>query len=93
MTYLLKDPGASLDYVVDWGSDYLAGDVLASSSWSVSPDEPGGASIEASQADLLIAGVTVGGGVAGRIYRLINHIVTASGRADSRSIMLRVEKR
>ena len=35
----------------------------------------------------------VAGGIAGRIYRVTNHVTTASGREDSRSIMLRVEKR
>ena len=93
MTYLLKDPGATLDYAVDWGTDYLVGDVLQSSGWSVSPVEPGGAAIESSVSDELIATVTVSGGLAGRIYRLINQVVTASGRVDSRSIVLRVEKR
>ena len=93
MTYLMKDPGATLDYAVDWGTAYLAGDVLQSSGWSVSPAEPGGAAIVSSVSDELIATVTVSGGLAGRIYRLINQVVTASGRADSRSIVLRVEKR
>lgn len=93
MTYLLKDPGATLDYAVDWGTEYLAGDVLQSSGWSVEPVEPGGAAIDGNTADELIATVTVSGGIAGRIYRLTNQIVTASGRVDSRSIVLRVEKR
>ena len=93
MTYLLKDPDATLDYAVDWGTDYLVGDVLQSSAWSVTPVEPGGAAIVSSISDELIATVTVSGGLAGRIYRLINQIVTASGRVDSRSIVLRVEKR
>ena len=26
MTLLLKDPGAVLDYAIDWGADYLAED-------------------------------------------------------------------
>jgi hypothetical protein len=37
--------------------------------------------------------VKAGGGLPGRIYRLINEVVTASGRVDSRSIVLRMEKR
>jgi hypothetical protein len=32
MAFLLKDPEATLDYVVDWGADYLSGDALAASS-------------------------------------------------------------
>ena len=93
MTLLLKDPEATLDYSVDWGADYLAGDVLTESSWAVSPAEAGGVSIVSSRFDLLQSTVEVSGGIAGRIYRLTNHIVTAAGREDSRSIMLRVEKR
>jgi hypothetical protein len=93
MSFLLKDPEAVLDYAVDWGAEYLSGDALLTSSWSVSPDEPGGAAIAGSQFDLLIATVQVGGGLAGKIYRVTNHVTTVSGREDSRSIILRVEKR
>jgi len=93
MTLLLKDPEATLDYSVDWGSEYLAGDALVESSWTVSPIEEGGLAVVASQSDLLIATVQVTGGISGRLYRLTNHVVTVQGREDSRSIMLRVEKR
>jgi hypothetical protein len=93
MTYLLKDPSAALDYSVDWGAEYLSGDALAASSWSVEPDEPGGVSVQSSGFDLLVSVVTVDGGEAGRIYRLTNRVTTAAGIEDRRSIMLRVEKR
>ena len=93
MTFLLKDPDALLDYSVDWGADYLAGDVLTESSWTVSPAESGGVSIVSNRFDLLLSTVQVAGGTAGRIYRLTNHVATAEGREDSRSIVLRVEKR
>ena len=93
MTLLLKDPGAMLDYSVDWGRDYLDGDALAASDWSVAPVEPGGVAVVASQFDLLVATVEVSGGKAGTLYRLTNHVVTASGHEDRRSIMLRVEPR
>ena len=36
MTFVLKDPEASLDYAVDWGLEYLDADILVASSWSVS---------------------------------------------------------
>ena len=93
MTLLLKDPEALIDYSVDWGADYLTGDILTESSWTVSPAESGGVSIVSSRFDLKQSTVEVGGGQPGRIYRLTNHVVTAEGREDSRSIMLRVEKR
>jgi hypothetical protein len=93
MTLLLKDPGATLDYSVDWGTDYLSGDSLATSDWTVEPVEAAGASIASSRFDELVATVEVGGGTPGRIYRLTNRVTTLSGSEDSRSIMLRVEKR
>jgi hypothetical protein len=93
MTLLLKDPEAALDYAVDWGAQYLAGDVLSASSWRVIPAEPGGVSILASSFDATLASVTAGGGVPGRLYQLTNHVVLSSGLTDNRSIVLRVEKR
>ena len=93
MTLLLKDPDAVLDYSVDWGAEYLLGDLIANSSWSVVPDEPGGVAVVGSDFDATRSLVKAGGGAPGRMYRLINHVLLQSGREDSRSIMLRVEKR
>lgn len=93
MTLLIKDPEATLDYSVDWGAEYLSGDALVESGWTVSPGEPGGLSIVGNRFDLLMATVEVEGGIAGRIYRLTNHVSTAEGRSDSRSILVRVERR
>ena len=94
MTLLLKDPAAALDYAIDWGADYLgAGDALSESSWSVDPDEPDGIAIAGSDFGARLSSVQASGGLAGRIYRLSNRVVTQAGRTDERSIVLRVEKR
>jgi hypothetical protein len=93
MTLLLKDPNAVLDYSIDWGAEYLLGDVLADSVWSVIPDEPGGVSIAGSGFDATSSTVKAAGGAPGKVYRLVNQVVTDSGRTDSRSIVLRVETR
>ena len=94
MTFLLKDPGAVLDYSIDWGADYLGDtDTLAESSWSVLPDEDGGVVVAGSDLGERISTVTVGSGVAGHVYRVVNRVVTQAGRVDERSIVLRVEKR
>ncbi len=93
MALLLKDPESLLDYAVEWGAEYLDGDTLAASDWAVSPVETGGLEVVSSQFDLATAVVKASGGIAGRVYRLTNHVTTASGREDSRSILLRVEKR
>lgn len=93
MTLLLKDPAAVLDYLIDWGAEYLDGDVLAASKWSVTPDEPGGVAVAGNDFDATTSTVKAAGGVAGSIYRLVNHVTLQSGRVDERSIVLRVEQR
>ena len=93
MTLLLKDPSAILDYAIDWGAEYLGGDLLSESDWSVSPDEPDGVSIIGANFDASISTVKAAGGQPGKVYKLINHVVLESGRIDDRSIVLRVEKR
>lgn len=94
MSFLLKDPDAVLDYAVDWGAEYLGeGELLAASTWSVLPDEAGGIAVIGSAFDASTSTVKAGGGVAGRLYRLINLVTTGSGRVDERSIVIRVENR
>lgn len=93
MSLVLKDPDAVLDYSIDWGAEYLGGDLLAGSEWSALPDEPGGVTVVGSQFDARTSTVKAGGGLPGRIYRLVNQVVTASGRTDNRSIVVRVEIR
>jgi hypothetical protein len=93
MTLLLKDPDAVLDYAIDWGAEYLGGDLIADSQWSVAPDEPDGVSVTGSDFDATTSTVKAAGGLPGRIYKLINHVTLSSGRIDNRSIVLRVEQR
>lgn len=91
MQFHVKDPGAALDYSINWGGGYLqAGETLSSSSWLVSPNE-----LTLSGAGILagLATVTVSGGVVGRIYQLSNRVTTSQGRTDERSITIRVEQR
>jgi len=93
MSYLLKDPDAVLDYSVDWGAEYLLGDIIAESEWSVIPNDIDGVSIIGSDFDATTSTVKAAGGLPGRIYSLVNEVVLDTGRMDSRSIVLRVEKR
>ena len=93
MTLLLKDPEAALDYAVDWGAEYLSADTLAQSDWQVTPAETGGLSVITNAFDGKVATATAAGGVPGHLYQLTNHVVLSSGRTDSRSVVLRVEKR
>ena len=93
MALVLKDPESALDYSVDWGVRYLSDDVLSESSWSVVPVENGGLTIDGSRFDQASATVNVSGGQAGKVYRLLNQVVTSQGLHDSRSILVRVEVR
>ena len=94
MSFLLKDPDAVLDYTIDWGAEYLApGELLATSEWSVEPGEAGGVNVVGSDFDATRTTVKAAGGIAGRLYSIVNRITTAAGRIDDRSILLRVENR
>jgi hypothetical protein len=93
MTLLLKDSEAALDYAVDWGAEYLGADTVAQSDWHVTPIEIGGLSVVDSRFDEKVATATAAGGVPGHLYQLTNHVLLSSGLTDSRSIVLRVEKR
>lgn len=93
MTLLLKDPDAILDYAIDWGAEYLDGELIAASQWHVEPAESGGVTIAGSDFSARESKVKAAGGTAGKLYRLVNEVTTDSGRIDSRSILLRVEQR
>lgn len=89
MTVFLKDPDATIDYMVDWGSGYLEpGETIQSSGWSVKPTGEivlGVASLSGTAAKVFVSG-----GVAGKVYQLGNQIVTTGGRTDERSLVIRV---
>jgi hypothetical protein len=59
----------------------------------VSPDEPEGVAVVGSDFDASSSSVKAAGGIAGRLYKLVNRVTLDSGRVDERSIVLRVEKR
>jgi len=87
----LKDPGASLDYSINWGGGYLQpGETVADSVWTIFPGDMTQVSASHTPAT---ATVTVSGGAAGRIYLLTNRITTSADRIDERSITVRVEQR
>jgi hypothetical protein len=91
MALVIKDPDARVDYVMDWGADYLDGQMIVASEWSVSPAAMLGIVIHGQSHDLLRAVVTVSGGVPGQIYGLRNRVTLSDGQIDERSIVIRVE--
>lgn len=92
MSFYLKDPGASVDYAIDW-SQYLDGKTIVASAWSVAPDEEEGVTVEDASFDTDRTAARMSGGVPGNVYSLSNQVTLSDGSSDARSIALRVEER
>lgn len=88
MDKFLKDPNASLDFMIDWFK-WLAGDTIVASEW----DSPDGISIDSHTHIASQTIVWVSGGEDGTSYVLTNRITTAAGRIDERSITINVVNR
>lgn len=93
MNYYLKDPGATLDYNLDYSAGYLTGQTVGSSFWEVVPTEPGGVVLVSSASTPTMTSARLGGGLAGHLYRITNQVTFSDGESDERSIELRVEDR
>lgn len=88
---LLKDAGAAIPVENDWAASLAAGDTVASSTWAVDRAESGGLAIDSdAETAAGVCTAIVSGGVAGRLYRLTNSIVTAAGYTDLRSVAIRI---
>ena len=90
MFFAEKDPDSVLDYSIDW-SAWLDTDAISVSTWSVSP--AGGSTaldVDSDSATTTVATVWLSGGDVGQDYIVTNHITTAAGREDDRSIMFTI---
>ncbi len=93
MSTYLKAPDAVLDYAVDWAAGYLDAQTLTTSTWSVLPAEPGGLAVQAQSFTATKSTATMVAGIAGHLYHIANHVVFSDGRAETRSLSIRVELR
>lgn len=82
------DPDAVLDYAIDW-SAWLDDDTIVTATWEADT----GITIDSDDNTTTLATVWLSGGTERVIYRVTNHIVTAAGREDDRTITLRVMER
>jgi hypothetical protein len=89
----VKDPGAVVDYAVDWSAGYLGTQAITASDWQVVPATPDGIAVEVSRIDAGATVVTLSGGVAGIVYRISNKVGFSDGRSDERTLVVRVEER
>jgi hypothetical protein len=83
-----KDPQAVLDYGTDWAR-WLNDDTITASTWTV----PDGITKDSDSHTATATVVWLSGGTAGKTYRVTNHIVTAAGRQDDRTLLIAVRER
>ena len=84
-----KDPGAILDYTVDW-TDWLAsGETISTSTWTL----PSGITEQSSTNTTASTTVWLSGGTDGDTYEVVNHIVTSQSRTDERTIYIIVKNK
>ena len=84
----VKDPDAVLDYAGDWTA-WLAGDTITISDWTV----PVGITLDSATHTATGVLIWLSGGTVGTKYALTNHITTAAGREDDRTITISVKER
>lgn len=87
-----KDPDAVLDYLVDWSAWLPTGDTITASTFTVNSDDNGAIVVDDTLFDSTTTTVWLSGGVAGEKYTVTNHITTADGREDDRSITISVKE-
>lgn len=93
MAMAVKDPGTRVDFEFDWATAYPDGQAVATSLWTIVPDEAGGIAVDGAAHELAQTTVTLAGGVAGHVYRVTNRVTMSDGQIDERSMTVRVEER
>lgn len=85
-----KDPGATLDYSIDWAAlGWLVGaDTVASGVWTL----PSGLTFVSDTHSPTSTTVWLEGGVAGNDYDVVCHVTTVGGREDERLLRLEVRQ-
>jgi hypothetical protein len=85
-----KDPNDTLEYELDWGTNFLAvSETISSSAWSVSDGT--GLVIDSTRVSGQKAYATFTSGVAGTAYVLLNRIWTSAGNNRDQSVALDVK--
>lgn len=83
-----KDPDAVLPYYIDWSEWLEDGDTIAASDWTVD-----GCTKDSSTFNDTITTIVVSGGTVGVAASAINHITTANGYEDDRTITFEMVER
>lgn len=78
-------PNARLDWGVDWASEMRTGDTITQSTWT----GPDSLTLEDASYSTNATKVWAEGFALGQEYTITNSIVTAQGREDSRTIVIK----
>lgn len=87
---ILKDPSAVLDYTLDW-TDWLAG--AADSLATLTVSATNGCVVDRVQISINLTTAWISGGTVGTTSVVTFHITTFDGRADDRSIYVKIRER
>jgi len=88
---MTKDADAVLDYGINWAA-WLGVDTIVDSTWEVTgPDAD--LVIDSESESTTVTVVWLSGGTTGAKYTVTNHITTAGGREDDRSIEFKIQER
>lgn len=83
-----QDPAATLDYQFNW-AEWLAGDTISASTWTADD----GLTVASSAFTNVLTTVWLSGGAVGLTYAVTNHITTAGGRTDERTLSIVVAEK
>ena len=91
-----KDPNAKLDYGIDW-TDWLkqrngSTDQIVASTWTISGPDTALTQTDSSFSTTQ-TGVWLAAGTNGSTYAVTNHVTTAAGREDDRTLTIAVKQR
>ena len=84
--YMLKDADAVLDYTIDWSDVFPSGDDISASTWVADT----GLTVDSDTETATTTTVWLSGGTKGEVYDVTNHVTTAAGREDDRTISFTV---
>ena len=90
--YIVKDPGSTLDYIIDW-TNWLGSDTVSSVSYTLDSGITTSTAIggSATSTTSTTSTVNITGGTAGTIYNVKCEMTTSSGRIVVRNFRVRVE--
>lgn len=94
-SYIDKDPGAKLNYSIDWTDWMPQSDTISTSTWTLETISGDAAPLvnHSTSINTYKTTVTISGGTAGKIYKVTNTITLGSGLIDKRYFRLKVVAR